>query len=80
MCKDVVIYSHREQENKQQEERKMKNINKAMYEKVMATPDKVYCTKMYQYWINGNGELCRARLSDLDTTAMLDSGAIEKLD
>ena len=38
-----------------------------MREKVMATPDKVYNTKKYQYWINGSGELCRARQDELDT-------------
>lgn len=40
---------------------------KRMREKVMQTIDKVYCTKKYQYWINGSGELCRARLDELDT-------------
>lgn len=39
----------------------------AIREKVLATPDKVYSTKVFQYWINGNGELCRARKADLDT-------------
>jgi hypothetical protein len=51
-----------------------------MRKKVLATPDKVYKTKVYQYWINGNGELCRARLSDLDTMAMYEDSAIEILD
>ena len=51
-----------------------------MREKVMATPDKVYETKVYQYWLNSSGHLCRARLADLGTTAMLEPGAIEVLD
>lgn len=40
---------------------------KAMREKVAATQTKVYNTKVFQYWLNGNGELCRARRSELDT-------------
>lgn len=36
-------------------------------EKTLAAPDKTYRTKKYQYWINGSGELCRARINDLDT-------------
>ena len=40
---------------------------KRMREQVMKTDNKVYNTKKYQYWINGNGELCRARLDELDT-------------
>ena len=40
---------------------------KRMREQVMATDTKVYNTKKYQYWINGNGELCRARRDELDT-------------
>lgn len=51
-----------------------------MRAKVMATPDKIYKTSVYQYWINGSGNLCRARLEDLDTTAMLEDGAVEILD
>lgn len=51
----------------------------AIYETVKASPDKVVNTKVYQYWLNGNGELCRARRSDLDTTAMLEPDAIEIL-
>lgn len=47
--------------------------------KTSAAPDKVYRTKKYQYWINGNGELCRALLANLDTMAMYDSGSIEVL-
>lgn len=43
------------------------NQIKNIREKVMATPDKVYNTKVYQYWINGNGELCRSRRDELDT-------------
>lgn len=43
------------------------NQIKAMREKVMGTQDKVYETKVYQYWLNGNGELCRARRNELDT-------------
>lgn len=43
------------------------NQIKAMRAKVMATQDKVYNTKVYQYWINGSGELCRARRAELDT-------------
>lgn len=53
---------------------------KAMHEKVMATATKVYETKIYQYWINEDGRLCRAYLSDLDTMAMYEPGAIEILD
>ena len=51
----------------------------AIYDKVKAAPDKVYNTKVYQYWLNGNGELCRAKRTDLDTAAMLEPGAIEIL-
>ena len=51
----------------------------AIYDKTKAAPDKVYNTKVYQYWINGSGELCRAKHTDLDTTAMLEPGAIEIL-
>lgn len=51
-----------------------------MREKVLATPEKVYNTKKYQYWVNCNGSLCRARREDLDTIAMYDAGAIEVLD
>jgi len=40
---------------------------KTMREKVMATQEKVYTTKVYQYWLNGNGELCRAKRDELDT-------------
>ena len=40
---------------------------KAIREKVAATQEKVYNTKVYQYWLNGNGELCRARRAELDT-------------
>ena len=43
------------------------NQIKAMREKVMATQEKVYNTKVYQYWLNGNGELCRAKRDELDT-------------
>ncbi len=43
------------------------NQVKAMREKVMATQEKVYNTKVYQYWLNGNGELCRAKRDELDT-------------
>ena len=53
---------------------------KRMREKVMATDTKVYNTKKYQYWINGNDELCRARQDELDTMAMYNPGAIEILD
>ena len=53
---------------------------KAMRQKVMATDDKVYNTRTYQYWINGSGELCRAKRSDLDTMAMYEEGAIEILE
>ena len=56
------------------------NQIKAMREKVMATQEWVYKTKVYQYWLNGSGELCRARLSDLDTMAMYEPEAIEVLD
>ncbi len=38
-----------------------------MRNKVMAADTKVYNTKVYQYWINSNGELCRARRDELDT-------------
>lgn len=59
----------------------MKTIDiERMREKVLATLDHVYVTKVYQYWINSSGQLCRARLADLDTTAMLEPGAIEVLD
>lgn len=68
-------------QEKKQEEKKMKNINiERMREKVLATLDHVYETKVYQYWIDSSGKLCRARLVDLDTTAMLEPGAIEVLD
>lgn len=53
---------------------------KAMHEKVMATATGVYKTKIYQYWINGDGHLCRAYLSGLDTMAMYEPDAIEVLD
>ena len=48
--------------------------------KVNAAPDKVYKTKVYQYWFNGSGQLCRARLADLDTTEMYNDNAIQILD
>lgn len=51
----------------------------AIYDKTKDATDKVYNTKVYQYWINGNGELCRAKRADLDITAMLEPGAIEIL-
>lgn len=51
----------------------------AIYEQVKASPDKVINTKVYQYWLNGSGELCRSKRADLDTTAMLEHGAIEIL-
>ena len=51
-----------------------------MRKKVMQTRGKVYCTKVYQYWINSNGHLCRARRENLDTTEMYKQGAIEILD
>lgn len=57
----------------------VKQIN-AIREKVNATPDKVYNTKVYQYWINGSGQLCRAKLADLDTTEMYTENAIQILD
>jgi len=53
---------------------------KAIREKVNAAPDKVYSTKVYQYWLNGSGQLCRARLADLDTAAMYNDNAIQILD
>ncbi len=56
-----------------------KQIN-AIREKVNAAPDKVYNTKVYQYWINGSGQLCRARIVDLDTTKMYSENAIQILD
>ena len=46
-------------------------------EKVMQSPEKVYNTKTYQYWINGNGELCKAKRADLDTMKMYDKDAIQ---
>ena len=58
----------------------MMKITEKMREKVLATPEKVYNTKIYQYWITSNGSLCRARREDLDTMAMYDAGAIEVLD
>lgn len=51
-----------------------------MRAKVMATPDKIHTTKTFQYWIDAAGHLCRARIEDLDTTAMLEDGAVEVLD
>lgn len=36
-------------------------------EKTLATIDKTYRTKKYLYWVNGAGELCRARLDELGT-------------
>lgn len=48
-------------------------------QKVMQTPEKVYNTKAYQYWIDANGHLVRARVGDLDTTALLDPNAVEDL-
>ena len=48
-------------------------------QKVMQTPDKVYNTKIYQYWINAYGHLVRARLVYLDTMAMLDAETVEDL-
>ena len=52
----------------------------AMRGRVLSAPDKVYTNDVYQYWINGNGQLCRAFVDDLDTTEMLKEGAIEILD
>ena len=52
----------------------------SMRSKVMQTLDKVYNTKVYQYWIDADGHLVRARLDNLDTVAMLDPEAIEVLD
>lgn len=43
------------------------NQIKTIREKVIAAQTKVYNTKVYQYWINGSGELCRARRGELDT-------------
>lgn len=43
------------------------NQIKAMHDKVMATQEKVYNTKVYRYWLNGNDELCRAKRNELDT-------------
>ena len=45
----------------------MNNTIKNIRDKCLKTFDKVYKTRVYQYWINGNGELCRARLEELDT-------------
>lgn len=53
---------------------------KKMREKVLATPGKHYETKTYQYWIDNNGSLCRARLTHFDTMAMYNDWAIEVLD
>ena len=36
-------------------------------EKTVAMENKIYNTKIYQYWINGNGQLARAKKKDLDT-------------
>lgn len=36
-------------------------------EKTMTAENKVYNTKVFQYWINGNGELARARKTELNT-------------
>lgn len=48
--------------------------------KALASYNKVYKTKVYQYWIDASGHLCRARIADLDTMAMYENGAIEILD
>ena len=56
-----------------------KQIN-TIRKKVNAAPDKVYNTKVYQYWINGSGQLCRARLANLDTMEMYTENAIQILD
>lgn len=49
----------------------------AMRKRVLSTPDKVYTNEVYQYWINGNGELLRAFVEDLDTMEMYKKGAFE---
>lgn len=36
-------------------------------EKTMTAENKVYNAKVYQYWINGNGQLARAKKQDLNT-------------
>ena len=51
-----------------------------MRAKTIGTADKVYKTKVYQYWIDASGHLCRARLEDLDTMAMYEPDAVEVLD
>ena len=51
-----------------------------MRDKVLQTADKVYTTKVYQYWIDAAGHLVRARREHLDTTAMNEDGAVEELD
>jgi len=56
-----------------------KQINE-IRENVNAAPGKVYNTKLYKYWLNGSGQLCRARLADLDTTEMYNENAIQILD
>lgn len=58
---------------------KIERIN-SIREKVMSSPDKVYNTKVYQYWINGNGELCRTKQENLDTMEMYNKDAIQILD
>lgn len=54
-------------ENHKEENNMNNNQIESMREKVMGTEQKVYNTKVYQYWINGNGELCRAKRDELDT-------------
>ena len=52
----------------------------AIRAKTEAAPDKVYNTRVYQYYIDAAGHLCRARRADLDTIAMLDPDAVQILD
>ena len=54
----------------------IENIRK----KVLESDNKTYTTKIYQYWIDGNGHLKRARKQDLDTMEIYKENAIEILD
>lgn len=36
-------------------------------EKILASPDKVYYTNVFQYFIDPNGFICRCRRAALDT-------------
>lgn len=53
---------------------------KDLREKTLATPDKIYNTRVYQYYIDASGHLCRVRRKDLDTISMYSPDAVEILD